>query len=193
LENLLESGLLTALSFTHSARDGLFLVRRFGLPRPTEIVGAPTQRTARKRTFRIMGGRAWDMIKFRKQFPPFRSDNRKNGNLYSATIPTSTLVRTTSCRKSQPVSGLDRTTLTRWDGARCFFAAGKGRWSPLWDASRQRPFFDREGRTKALFGTIEKATLIKKEIGRVERLPFHIKDPDSVAALADNDCQLRID
>jgi uncharacterized protein (UPF0261 family) len=177
MENLLQSGLLSGLiDITTSDITDLLFGGAF--PAAENRLDA----TRQTRTPYVGSCGALDMINFR-ELSTLPSQYRQR-NLYRHN-PFITLVRTTPSENEQVGRWLAE-RLNRCHGSLRFLIPEKG--VSALDAPG-KPFFDPEA-DAALFETIEKA-IVQTENRRVERLPFHINDPEFGAAVAANYLQLQ--
>jgi uncharacterized protein (UPF0261 family) len=176
IENLLQSGLLSGL-IDITTSDVTDLLFGGAFPASENRLDA----TRQTRTPYVGSCGALDMINFR-ELSTLPSQYRQR-NLYQHN-PFITLVRTTASENEQVGQWLAK-RLNRCDGPIRFLIPEKG--VSALDAPGQ-PFFDPEA-DAALFEAIEKA-IVPTEKRRVERLPFHINDPEFGAAIATNYLQL---
>jgi uncharacterized protein (UPF0261 family) len=176
IENLLQSGLLSGL-IDITTSDVTDLLFGGAFPASENRLDA----TRQTRTPYVGSCGALDMINFR-ELSTLPSQYRQR-NLYQHN-PFITLVRTTASENEQVGHWLAK-RLNRCDGPIRFLIPEKG--VSALDAPGQ-PFFDPEA-DAALFEAIEKA-IVPTENRRVERLPFHINDPEFGAVIAANYLQL---
>jgi uncharacterized protein (UPF0261 family) len=177
MENLLLSGLLCGL-IDITTSDVTDLLFGGAFPAATNRLGA-TQET---RTPYVGSCGALDMINFR-ELSTLPSQYRER-NLYRHN-PFITLVRTTPAENEQVGRWLAE-RLNRCGGPIRFLIPEKG--VSALDAPG-KPFFD-PAADAALFAAIEK-TMTQTEDRRLERLPFHINDPEFGAAIAASYLQLQ--
>jgi uncharacterized protein (UPF0261 family) len=176
MENLLQSGLLSGL-IDITTSDVTDLLFGGAFPAAENRLDATRQTQAPY----VGSCGALDMINFR-ELSTLPSQFRQR-NLYQHN-PFITLVRTTAS-ESKRVGHWLAERLNRCDGPIRFLIPEKG--VSALDAPG-KPFFDPEA-DAALFEAIEKA-IVPTENRRVERLSFHINDPDFGAAVAANYLQL---
>ena len=177
LDNLLQSGLLSGL-IDITTSDVTDLLFGGAFPAGENRLGA----TRQTRTPYVGSCGALDMINFREQST--LPGQYRQRNLYQHN-PFITLVRTTASENKRVGHWLAE-RLNRCDGPIRFLIPEKG--VSALDAPG-KPFFDPEA-DAALFEAIEKA-IVPTEKRWVERLPFHINDPEFGAAIAANYLQLQ--
>jgi uncharacterized protein (UPF0261 family) len=170
MENLLESGLLSGL-IDITTSDVTDLLFGGAFPAGENRLDA----TRQTRTPYVGSCGALDMINLR-ELSTLPSQHRQR-NVYQHN-PFITLVRTTASENERVGLWLAE-RLNRCDGPIRFLIPEKG--VSALDAPG-KPFFDPEA-DAALFEAIEKA-IVPTEKRRVERLPFHINDPEFGAAIA---------
>jgi uncharacterized protein (UPF0261 family) len=177
MENLLQSGLLSGL-IDITTSDVTDLLFGGAFPAAENRLDATRQTSAPY----VGSCGALDMINFR-ELSTLPSQYRQR-NLYQHN-PFITLVRTTASENKRVGHWLAE-RLNRCDGPIRFLIPEKG--VSALDLTG-KPFFDPEA-DAALFEAIEKA-IVPTENRRVERLPFHINDPEFGAAIAANYLQLQ--
>jgi uncharacterized protein (UPF0261 family) len=177
MENLLRSGLLSGL-IDITTSDVTDLLFGGAFPAGENRLDA----TRQTRTPYVGSCGALDMINFRE--PSTLPSQYRQRNLHQHN-PFITLVRTTAAENERVGHWLAE-RLNRCDGPVRFLIPEKG--VSALDAPG-KPFFDPEA-DAALFEAIEKA-IVPTENRRVERLPFHINDPEFGAAIATNYLQLQ--
>jgi uncharacterized protein (UPF0261 family) len=177
LENLLRSGLLSGL-IDITTSDIIDLLFGGAFPASENRLEA-TQQT---RTPYVGSCGALDMINFRE--PSTLPPQYRKRLLYQHN-PFITLVRTTPA-ENEKVGAWIGQRLNRCEGPVRFLIPEKGV-SALDIAGK--PFFDPEA-DAALFAAIENA-VIQNETRRVERLPFHINEPEFGSAVAASYLQLQ--
>jgi uncharacterized protein (UPF0261 family) len=177
MENLLQSGLLSGL-IDITTSDVTDLLFGGAFPAAENRLDA----TRQTRAPYVGSCGALDMINFR-ELSTLPSQYRQR-NLYQHN-PFITLVRTTASENKRVGHWLAE-RLNRCDGPIRFLIPEKG--VSALDLTG-KPFFDPEA-DAALFEAIEKA-IVPTENRRVERLPFHINDPEFGAAIAANYLQLQ--
>jgi uncharacterized protein (UPF0261 family) len=177
MENLLQSGLLSGL-IDITTSDVTDLLFGGAFPAGENRLDA----TRQTRTPYVGSCGALDMINFREQSTLPSQYRQRTLHQHNPFI---TLVRTTAS-ENQRVGHWLAERLNRCDGPIRFLIPEKG--VSALDAPG-KPFFDPEA-DAALFEAIEKA-IVPTEKRRVERLPFHINDPEFGAAVAANYLQLQ--
>jgi uncharacterized protein (UPF0261 family) len=177
MENLLQSGLLSGL-IDITTSDVTDLLFGGAFPAGENRLDA----TRQTRTPYVGSCGALDMINFREQSTLPSQYRQRTLHQHNPFI---TLVRTTASENERVGHWLAE-RLNRCDGPIRFLIPEKG--VSALDAPG-KPFFDPEA-DAALFEAIEKA-IVPTEKRRVERLPFHINDPEFGAAVAANYLQLQ--
>jgi uncharacterized protein (UPF0261 family) len=177
MENLLQSGLLSGL-IDITTSDVTDLLFGGAFPAGENRLDA----TRQTRTPYVGSCGALDMINFREQSTLPSQYRQRTLHQHNPFI---TLVRTTASENERVGHWLAE-RLNRCDGPIRFLIPEKG--VSALDAPG-KPFFDPEA-DAALFEAIEKA-IVPTEERRVERLPFHINDPEFGAAVAANYLQLQ--